>query len=63
MVDRHDQDMYRGNGKPGITTRIAILEDCVEKISRNLSKIVWIFVSGFVTGIVALIIDIVVRLK
>ncbi len=27
MIDRHDQDLYRGNGKPGLTTRIQMLEN------------------------------------
>lgn len=63
LVQRHDKDLYYGNGKPGLTTRMALMEDCVNKISRNLSKIVWLIVSGGITGLVALIVDIVVRTK
>jgi hypothetical protein len=63
MVDRHDQDLYRGNGKPGLTTRVALLEDCVDSISKNLSKLVWLVVSGILTGLVAVVVDIAIRMK
>lgn len=63
MVHRHERDLYRGNGKPGITTRVALLEDIVDKISRNLSKIIWLLVSAIVTGLVAITVDIAVKLK
>jgi len=51
-------DMYFGNGKPGITTRVALVEDAVGRIERKLdlhNKIV-------ITAICALAVDIIVRL-
>jgi hypothetical protein len=27
MVERHERDLYRGNGLPGLTTRIKTVED------------------------------------
>ena len=36
-VEQHDRDLYRGNGKPGITTRIQSLEDCMDGV--DLSKL------------------------
>lgn len=60
MVDRHDQDLYRGNGKPGLTTRMALMEDCVEKISKNLNKITWLLVAAIITGIMTILVS---RLK
>jgi len=36
MVCRHDKDMYRGNGKPGITTRLATLEDYMDRTDGDL---------------------------
>lgn len=63
MVDRHDQDLYRGNGKPGVTTRLAVLEDCVTSINKNLSKIAWLIISAALTGLVAVAVDIAVRMK
>ncbi len=27
LVERHDKDLYRGNGKPGLTTRMQQAED------------------------------------
>jgi hypothetical protein len=29
LVDKHEQDLYRGNGKPGITNRIESLENAL----------------------------------
>lgn len=63
MAQRHDKDLYHGNGKPALTIRMALMEDIVEKISHNLSKIVWLIVGGGITGLVALVLDIVMRLK
>jgi hypothetical protein len=33
-VDRHDNDLYRGNGKPGVCTRIEKTEDRVTTLER-----------------------------
>lgn len=44
-------DMYYGNGKPGITTRMAMSEDAIEKIGSNLSKLVWLGLATFFTVI------------
>lgn len=38
MLLRHEQDLYRGNGKPGLTTRMALMEDCVDKIDEAIQK-------------------------
>lgn len=42
MVDRHDQDLYRGNGKPGLTTRMQMAEneirDICEREERSAKK-------------------------
>lgn len=32
MARQHDQDLYRGNGKPGLTTRMQRAEDSIETI-------------------------------
>ena len=37
MVRKHEQDLYRGNGKPGITTRIEKLESQMEAIRTDIS--------------------------
>ena len=29
LVERHDKDIYRGNGKPGITTRMEKVEEAI----------------------------------
>lgn len=59
MVDRHDQDMYRGDGdNRGITTRMAMVENDIEKVredysemSNNLTWIVRLAVGTFLSAI------------
>lgn len=60
MVDRHDQDLYRGNGKPGITTRIAVteakvtvVEECITSLketieagARKTDRLTWLVAVG-----------------
>ena len=43
-VEQHDRDLYRGNGLPGITTRIKSLEDCLDgtdisQLAIDISKL------------------------
>lgn len=38
MLYRHDQDLYRGNGKPGITQRMAAVENSVLKLEEREEK-------------------------
>jgi hypothetical protein len=35
-VEQHDKDLYRGNGLPGITVRMARVEDRVTVIEKHL---------------------------
>lgn len=44
-VAKVEKDLYHGNGKPGLTTRIAMSEETVEKIAKNLGRLVWLGVS------------------
>lgn len=37
-VERHERDLYRGNGKPGITTRLQTLEDDVKDILEAIKE-------------------------
>lgn len=51
-------DLYEGRGKndPSITSRLAMVEDCIARISTNLSKITWIVIGilgAIVTDIVS----------
>ncbi len=36
IVKRHERDLYRGNGKPGITTRLSELESYRERTESDL---------------------------
>jgi hypothetical protein len=31
-VDRHERDIYRGNGKPGLTARVEKVEDAITAV-------------------------------
>lgn len=39
LVLQHDKDLYRGNGKPGLTTRMQQAEDCMEVQGERIDKI------------------------
>jgi hypothetical protein len=43
-LDKLYTDFYYGGGKdnPSMTTRMALMEDIVTKINKNLAKIVWL---------------------
>lgn len=59
MVRRHDRDLYRGNGKPGITTRLTQSEDAMdaamdriersEKRQEQIAKMFWAIILMFFT--------------
>lgn len=38
MLYRHDQDLYRGNGKPGLTQRMAAVETSIEGLKEREAK-------------------------
>lgn len=55
MLLRHEQDLYRGNGKPGLTTRVLALEDAMKQI-HFYGRWLLVFVAGIlVTAIVNLV--------
>lgn len=35
VIEQHDRDLYRGNGKPGITTRIQSLEEAIDGVDLS----------------------------
>ena len=38
LIEQHDKDLYRGNGKPGLTTRMQIAEDRVDALYEYNKK-------------------------
>jgi hypothetical protein len=38
MVERHEKDLYRGNGLPGITTRMQSAENRLNSIERLIAE-------------------------
>lgn len=63
IVRRLEKDMYHGNGKPGITQRMAAVEDGMEMIGRNLAKLIWALLGGFITVGAAIAADVAVRAR
>lgn len=57
LVNRHDQDLYRGNGKPGITTRLQRLEDWMLEYGSDMKWVKRLLVST----LLAVIVDIILR--
>lgn len=39
MLLRHENVLFYGNGKPGLTTRMALVEEDVTKIEENVDQI------------------------
>ena len=37
-LDKHDKDLYTGNGKPGLTTRMLIQEQAMDKREKADEK-------------------------
>jgi hypothetical protein len=37
QIERHERDLYRGNGLPGLTTRIQIVEGRMERFEKWLT--------------------------
>lgn len=62
-VDRLKIDMYYGRGPNDLpmTTRMALMEDCFEKMSRNLNKAVWLMVGTFLTSVATIVVALVLR--
>jgi hypothetical protein len=52
-VEKLFVDMYYGEGKdnPSITTRLAMTEDKIERLGRNINKALWLVVGTLLTVI------------
>jgi len=52
-VDTIYKDMYIGGGMgcPSLMTRTTLLEDQMEKLNKNLSKMIWLLVAILLTGV------------
>lgn len=56
-------DMYYGNGKPGVVTRLQSLEEAVDRIEATLEKfnktqdrVVWLIVSAVILAVINLVV-------
>lgn len=49
-VKRHDQDLYYGNGKPGLTTRMSNIESSLDSI-----KFYGRWIMGILSGVIGLL--------
>jgi hypothetical protein len=57
-----EKDIWFGNGKPGLTTRMALMEDCVEKISDNLKWFVRLTVASILTALASVTVAVILIL-
>lgn len=48
------RDVYYGDGKdnPSLTARMALVEDCLERITSNMRTLVWMVFGVFFTAII-----------
>jgi hypothetical protein len=51
MLHRHDQDLYRGNGLPGLTTRMAVAEDRIKTMTTRFNQIMVTLLAAILTGL------------
>lgn len=58
-----EKDLYHGNGKPGICTRLELLEDAVsrteealEKFQKGQDRITWLIVSGVILAVLNMVV-------
>ena len=56
-LDKLEMDVYFGNGVQNlsITTRLSLLEDAMDKLNNNLSKLVWLLLATLATGVVSVV--------
>jgi len=62
MVFRHEKDLYRGNGKPGLTTRMQQAEDCLDihtEQIRDTKRMFWAIIVLLLTLLGGVVTDIV----
>lgn len=69
MLEQHDKDLYRGNGKPGVTIRLEKNEDAIKKtedevvgvksdvtqIRSDIRKVAWLVVAAVILEVLKLV--------
>jgi hypothetical protein len=64
QVQQHDKDLYRGNGQPGLTTRMAQAEGRitnVEKVQASIDAKFWAIILMLLVTLAGLAVDIAVH--
>jgi hypothetical protein len=71
LVRQHDKDLYRGNGKPGLTTRMEVVEtkqenlyQGQEKISQSVEQInkrFWLIMLGIAGTFLTVMVDVIFK--
>lgn len=64
LVERHDKELYRGNGNPGIVTRLRLLEDNMSEIrellqesAKSRERKINIILGALITGLIGLVLE------
>lgn len=67
-VEKHDKDLYMGNGLPSITTRLRMTEkatasntEAIAEMARNSRKTQFMVMGIFLTAVATLVVDIVLK--
>lgn len=62
MVQRHERDLYRGNGKPSLTVRMELMENAIENLleleeakAKKQDRIQMLVWAALITGIANLV--------
>jgi coenzyme F420-reducing hydrogenase delta subunit len=51
-----EKDLYHGNGKPGITTRLELLEESVKEFKKGQDRITWLIISAVILALLNMVI-------
>lgn len=52
-VDKHQKDLYEGNGKPALTVRMALVESDVSEVKESLQFGRRLMITSTVSGLMA----------
>lgn len=51
-IQKHDKDLYEGNGKPAITVRLDRVERFCETATARMNAVIFLLVGAIATGII-----------
>lgn len=55
-IQKHDKDLYEGNGKPALTVRMDRVERFCESATTRMNAVIFLLIGAIATGIVDLMV-------